>query len=168
MNTEHKFGLSRLLTMLLEYFGLNRAGSLLVVGFIAAVVSFTVFWFVHSAPPRVLTLTSGPPGSAFERYARSYRDRLASNGVTLRILPSQGSLENLERLENPDERVDVGFVQGGVSGGTNTHSLVSLGSLRTNPCWFSIVEPIPSSCCRNWQAGGSPLGLRAAARAHWR
>ena len=53
--------------------------------------------------------------------------------MTLRILPSQGSLENLERLENPAIRVDAGFVQGGVARGTNTQNLVSLGSIAYEP-----------------------------------
>jgi TRAP-type uncharacterized transport system substrate-binding protein len=133
MNTDQKFGLSRLLTILSEYFGLNRTMSLLTVCFIAVVICFTVFWFVRSAPPRVLTLTGGPPGSAFERYARSYSARLAANGVTLKILASHGSQENLERLENPALRVDVGFVQGGMADGTNALNLVSLGSLAYEP-----------------------------------
>ncbi len=105
----------------------------MTVCFIAGVICFAVFWFIHSAPPRVITLTSGPPGSAFERYAKSYSNRLASSGVTLKILPSQGSLENLERLENPAIRVDTGFVQGGAARGTNTQHLVSLGSLAYEP-----------------------------------
>ena len=48
------------------------------------------FEFVHSAPPRVLTITSGPPGSSFETNALKYGAILASNGVTLKLLPSQG------------------------------------------------------------------------------
>ena len=125
MKSDQNFGLSRLLTIFSEYFGLSRTLSLATVCFVAGVTCFAVFWFIRSAPPRVITITSGPPGSAFERYAESYRDRLSSSGVTLRILPSQGSLENLERLENPAIRVDAGFVQGGVARGTNTQNLVS-------------------------------------------
>src|ERR1039458_6541277 len=103
--------------------------SLVAVGFITVVVCFAIFWFIHSAPPRVLTITSGPPGSSFARYANRYGAILASNGVSLKILPSQGSLENLQRLGSPAARVDIGFVQGGVADGTNTPKLTSLGSI---------------------------------------
>jgi len=132
MKMERKFGLSQVTTIISEYFGLTRTWSRAAIGCLAGLIFFAGFWFIHSAPPRVLTITSGPPGSAFERYAESYRDLLASNGVTLKILPSQGSLENLERLEDPALRVDAGFVQGGVAG-TNTQNLVSLGSLGYEP-----------------------------------
>jgi hypothetical protein len=51
----------------------------------------------------------------------------------LQILPSHGSPENLERLENTEVRVDVGFVQGGASNGPNRAKLVSLGSVSYQP-----------------------------------
>ena len=133
MKVERNFGLSQVTMIISEYFGLTRTLSRVAVCCLAGLICFAGFWFIHSAPPRVLTITSGPPGSAFERYAKSYRDLLASNGVTLKILPSQGSLENLERLENPALRVDAGFVQGGVAGGVNTQNLVSLGSIAYEP-----------------------------------
>jgi TRAP-type uncharacterized transport system substrate-binding protein len=122
-----------MLTVFSEYFGFSRWLSLLAVCFISLVLCFAVFWFVHSAPPRVLTITSGLPGSPFERNAEKYRDILARNGVTLKILPSQGSLENLQRLKDPASKVDIGFVQGGVSDGANTDNLFSLGSISYEP-----------------------------------
>ncbi|MGA8052533.1 MAG: hypothetical protein WCA12_01515, partial [Burkholderiales bacterium] len=39
---------------------------------------------------------------------------LAHHGVELREWPSAGAVENLQRLLNPKERVDVAFVQGGL------------------------------------------------------
>ncbi|HEX4348800.1 MAG TPA: TAXI family TRAP transporter solute-binding subunit, partial [Verrucomicrobiae bacterium] len=116
-----------------EYFGFSRWLSAVAVGFISVVICFAVFWFVHSAPPRVITISSGPPGSIFETNAMKYAATLASNGVTLKILPSQGSLENLQRLEDPSSKVDVGFVQGGVAGGMGADKLFSLGSISYEP-----------------------------------
>jgi TRAP-type uncharacterized transport system substrate-binding protein len=133
MNAEKKSRLPGVLTFCSEYFGLSRAWSLLAVGFITLVLSFGIFWFVYSAPPRVLTITSGPSGSAFEANAAQYCAILASNGVHLKVLPSHGSLENLERLENRARHVDIGFVQGGVARGTNFERLVSLGSIAYEP-----------------------------------
>lgn len=132
MNNDPDKG-SRLLTIFAEYFGLNRALSLLAVCFIGSVTCFAVFWFVRSAPPRTLTISTGPAGSTFERNAERYRTILASNGVTLKILPSQGSLENLKRLEDPASGVDIAFVQGGVTDSTNTQNLLSLGSVAYEP-----------------------------------
>ena len=133
MNKDRQYSLSKVLALFTENFGLSRTLSLVVVCFISLVVCLAIYWFIHSAPPRILTITSGPPGSTFERNAEKYRAILARNGVTLKIFPSQGSLENLQRLETPSSGVDVGFVQGGVADGTNTQKVVSLGNVYYEP-----------------------------------
>jgi TRAP-type uncharacterized transport system substrate-binding protein len=127
------FGPARLAELCTEYFGLTRAVSLITAVAVVGVVCLAIFWFVHSAPPRVITITSGPAGSPFEANAYKYAARMASNGVTLKILRSEGSWENLKRLEDPKIRVDVGFVQGGIADGTNADRLVSLGSISYEP-----------------------------------
>ncbi len=71
--------------------------------------------FVRPAPPSTIVMTSGADGSMFEVYTGRYAKILAQQGVTLKILPSQGSLENLKRLSDPTFTVDVGFVQGGIA-----------------------------------------------------
>ncbi len=101
--------------------------------FVTAAAIAAAFWFVRPAPPRAITITSGPDGSVFRLTAEKYRKILARNGVTLRILPSEGSLENLRRLNDPGYRVDVGFVQGGLSTGIAVDNLVSLGSVFHEP-----------------------------------
>jgi hypothetical protein len=133
MKTEDGFGFLRLLTICSEYFGLNRFLSSVVVCLTGLLIGFAIFWFIHSAPPREITITSGPAGSAFETNAVRYAEILARNGVTLKILPSQGSFENLDRLEDPSAQVDIGFVQGGIANGTNAQNLLSLGSLAYEP-----------------------------------
>src|SRR5437868_4757928 len=104
---------SQVLSTFTDNFGMSRAVAAATVLFILAVIFAAVFWSIHSAPPRTLILTSGPPGSSYERNAQKYRDILASNGVALKILPSGGSIENLARLSDPKLHVDVGFVQSG-------------------------------------------------------
>ena len=133
MKIERKSTLSRLLAIFSDNFGLSRTVSLVVVCFISLVMFLAIYWFIHSAPPRVITITTGPEGSVFWRNATNYLQIMARNGVKLKILTSEGSLENLQRLENPASGVDIGFVQGGVSGGSNTENLVSLGNVSYEP-----------------------------------
>jgi TRAP-type uncharacterized transport system substrate-binding protein len=113
MKTENKSALSRLLAIFSDNFGLSRTVSFVVVCFISLVTFLAIYWFIHSAPPRVVTITTGPEGSVFWRNATNYLQILARNGVKLKILTSAGSLENLQRLENPASGVDIGFVQAG-------------------------------------------------------
>jgi hypothetical protein len=54
----------------------------------------------------------------------------------MKILKSEGSFQNLERLENPSFKVNVGFVQTGVAQGQNTDKLVSLGSISYEPLFI--------------------------------
>lgn len=91
------------------------------------------YWFMRPAPPDTITITSGPTGSTFRLTAEKYQKILARNSVKLQILPSEGSLENLKRLNDPAYRVDVGFVQGGLTAGMTVDKLVSLGSVFHEP-----------------------------------
>jgi TRAP-type uncharacterized transport system substrate-binding protein len=130
MEDRSKSRLARVLTPFTEIFGLSRTIAFAVFVFVVCAVMFAVFWFFHSAPPKKITIVTGFPGSTFETNAIRYSRILGSNGVTLRILHSKGSVENLERLSNPKFPVDIGFVQGGI---TNTNiggrKLMSLGSI---------------------------------------
>ena len=105
-------------------------GPILLITFLALWLAFR---FARPAPPDTIVLTSGPNGSIFKTNAEKYRAILARNGVQLEILPSEGSLENLKRLTDRAHRVDVGFVQGGVSASMNIDGLFSLGSVSNQP-----------------------------------
>lgn len=126
--------LNRVLTPVAETFGLNRVAALIGLLLLLAVVGFAVFWFFYSAPPKTITITAGPVGSTFRTNAIRYAEFLQTNyHVTLKILPSEGSQQNLDRLNDPKFHVDVGFVQGGVTNGLASSKLVSLGSIAYQP-----------------------------------
>ncbi len=133
MGIDKKWGLRKLLSMFTEVFGLGRAATLSAVILTFAVLTLGVFLFIYLAPPDKITMTSGPKGSMFERYAERYAKILKQKGVTLKILASEGSVENLKRLADPSSKVDVGFVQGGVYKDIKTDKLVSLGSIAYEP-----------------------------------
>jgi TRAP transporter TAXI family solute receptor len=100
---------------------------------LTVVAIWAAYLFVRPAPPDTITISSGPQGSTFLLTAEKYRKILARSGVKLKVITSEGSLENLRRLADPKQQVDVGFVQGGVSTGMNLDGLVSLGSVFHEP-----------------------------------
>jgi TRAP transporter TAXI family solute receptor len=110
---------------------------------ITVVVIVAAYWYVRPAPPNTITIISGPPGSVFQRTAEKYRKILARSNVKLQILPSEGSLENLKKLNDPTFRVDLGFVQGGVSAGMSVEKLVSLGSVFHEPLVIFYRSTVP-------------------------
>ena len=125
----------------METFGLSRNATLATLAVFGVAILGAVFWFFYSAPPKTLTITTGTEGSTFQMDAEKYVKILASNHVTLRILPSDGSLENLRRLNNHSMRVDIGFVQGGVTNDLARSKLVSLGSVAYEPLFIFYRNP---------------------------
>src|SRR5262245_37279521 len=95
---------------------MSRWGAISTAVGVAAILVFAIFWFFHIAPPRTIVITSGPEGSTSRANAEKYRKILwDKNRVELKILPSEGSAENLQRLYDKQVRVDIGFVQSGVT-----------------------------------------------------
>jgi hypothetical protein len=115
--------------------------------------------FVRPAPPSTITITTGPDGSVFRNTAEKYRSILARNGITLKILDSEGSEENLKRLNDRSFQVDVGFVQGGLATGVEVDGLVSLGSLFYQP--LAIFYRSPKPIHRLSQLRGKRLAIGA-------
>jgi hypothetical protein len=115
--------------------------TLLPIALFSAATTWAAVRLVRPAPPKVLTITSGPDGSAFQRTAERYAKALAASGVTLRLRPSNGSLENVQRLADPASDVEVGFVQVGVNppeagpGEAPRLPLVSLGTVSRQPLY---------------------------------
>ena len=81
------------------------------------------------APPKRITIAAGSKGGAYEFYAQKYRDILARHKITLDIRTTEGTIENLRLLQDPNSGVSAGFVQGGVSNASQAPDLESLGRI---------------------------------------
>jgi hypothetical protein len=121
---------------------------LLVIAVPVLLVTAGIAWlaveFLRPAPPNVIRLVSGPEGSSYRRNAERYKEIIGKHGVRVDVLPSTGSLDNLRQLADPTGKVDVGFVQGGLTDGIDVSKLVSLGSLFPQPVmvFYRNTEPI--------------------------
>lgn len=138
------FRRSQIVNALIETFGFSPLLATVVALFLVGLGGAAILWVVLSAPPRTITMVSGPPGSSFQRYAEAYRQALGKHGVALNIVPTGGSFDNLRRLRAPGSGIDVGFVQGGLVGDKPPPGLVSLGSVAHQPLWvfYRAKEPI--------------------------
>jgi hypothetical protein len=125
------------------HYGLRTVMELFDIGPTVAIVvlstAFLVFVvglvaFVRSAPPSTLTISSGPEDSYFHKTALRYAKKLEKNGVKVNVLTSSGSLQNLERLADPNSKVDLAIVQGGINDKDfKLDDLMSLGSITNQP-----------------------------------
>lgn len=105
--------------------------ALLAVGLLAA-----AYWWLNPTPPRVVVLATGAEQSAYAEFGQRYQKALAAQGIEVRLLPSEGSLANLQLLR--EGRADLAFVQGGtaVLEAEDHEQLRSLGSLFVEPLWL--------------------------------
>ena len=93
------------------------------------------FRFVQPAPPDRLVVSTGPEDSDYHRYGLEYQRILARDGVMLELQSSDGALENIGRLMDPDSGVDVAFFQSGTGFSANAPGVVSLGAIYYEPLW---------------------------------
>ncbi len=128
-----KIYITSLFSKLTALFGHGLVMSMGIILLIAVLASAGILMFVDSATPNTITIVSGPKGSSFSNNAEKYKAILAKEGVTLKIVPSEGSIDNFKKLSNPKEKIDVGFVLGGEVNGANIEHLFSLGSVSYQP-----------------------------------
>jgi TRAP-type uncharacterized transport system substrate-binding protein len=131
--TTPKIYLASLLAKLTALFGRGLVVTMSIILLTGLVVSVAIIIFMNSSAPNTITITGGPVGSSFQKNANKYKAILAKEGVTLQVLPSEGSMDNLKKLADPKVKVDVGFVLGGEVKETDISNLVSLGSVSYQP-----------------------------------
>lgn len=100
-------------------------------------------------PPTELTLSAGQPDGAYYAAAQRYAEKFAEYGVTLRVLPSEGAVQNLQRLRGTTApRADLAFVQGGVGEPADrdrASRVLTIARVDVEPLWiFSRVPGIDS------------------------
>ena len=111
----------------LRIFGLGFL--ILVAGFVLA------FQFVKPSPPTSISIATGSPSGAYFAYAQRYKTLLAEQGITLNIVTTKGSIENIQRLQSDD--VDLAFVQSGTGQAyKSANDIVALGSVYYEPLWL--------------------------------
>nr|WP_315491775.1 TAXI family TRAP transporter solute-binding subunit [uncultured Rhodoferax sp.] len=107
---------------------------------LAVVLLALAYWWLDPNPPKRVTLATGPAQSAYEAFGKRYATLLAKDGITVTLIPSEGSADNLRLLR--EGKADFGFVQGGTreADGPDDADLESLGSLFLEPVWLFYRE----------------------------
>lgn len=106
-----------------------------IPAFILVVAAFAVAArFIKPAPPDTLVISSGGEGSAYQTYAARYKEYIERFGIHVKVLPSEGSLQNIARLRADPPQADAALVQGGTSR-PEDGDLRSLGAIYYEPLW---------------------------------
>ena len=101
-------------------------------------------WLADPAPPRHVSMATGPAGSSNEAIGKKYAEYFAREGITLNLVTTEGSLENVKRLQDPNDPILAGLV---MSGAAAPHSarIQTLGSIDYQPLWCFYRSSIPLS-----------------------
>lgn len=123
--------------------------------FLAIALLALAYWWLNPNPPKHVTLATGPAQSAYEEFGKRYAEALKLDGITVKLITTQGSAANLQLLR--EGKVDLGFVQGGTSDYTDIDkgNLESLGSLFLEPLWLFYRE----DAARRFTATATLTGL---------
>ena len=105
---------------------------IVVLGFLIA------YQFVEPPPPKALRIATGGQDGAYYIFAQKYARLLARDGITLEVVPTAGSIENLDLLKTG--AVSLALVQGGSVADADTE-VESLGSLFLEPVWVFYRNP---------------------------
>ena len=96
------------------------------------------------APPKKITIATGQRNQIYQAIGNSYRTILARSGVDVDVRLTNGAVENLALLNDPHSGVTAGIVQGGISDGTQSPDVLSLGRINYQVYWlfYSAAETI--------------------------
>jgi TRAP transporter TAXI family solute receptor len=101
---------------------------------IVAIAFVVTYQFVEPPPPKTVRIATGDKDGAYYTFAQRYAALLAQDGITLEIVPTAGSVENLALLKKGE--VSLALVQGGSTSEADGAELQSLGSMFLEPVWI--------------------------------
>jgi TRAP transporter TAXI family solute receptor len=148
---------------------LRELAFVIIVAVIVVGAAFIIAWrFVRPAPPDHFVISTGNEAGAYHLFAQRYRDLLAGEKIDVELRPSSGSVENLQRLADPDTGVEVALVQGGIANPDREYPVRSLGAIYYEPLWVfyrgnAELTRLTQLAGRNVAAGPEGSGTRVLA-----
>ncbi|HWW99399.1 TAXI family TRAP transporter solute-binding subunit [Collimonas sp.] len=84
---------------------------------------------------RTIVITSGADKGIYAGFAARYAPLLKREGITLDIRSSSGSVENYQRLKDPNSEYEVGFIQSGTTTPAPDDQLQTIAAVSYEPIW---------------------------------
>ena len=95
---------------------------------------FYIYSLIEPTPIKEVSIATGRESGIYYQYAERYKQRLESEGITVNIIKTAGSIETLKLLQ--EKKVDFGFVQSGTASLEDKKKLKSVASLYFEPLWL--------------------------------
>jgi TRAP transporter TAXI family solute receptor len=107
-----------------------------LIVFLVLALPVAVFWFYIPQTPSTLTIASGYEGGTYEQFAQRLQKELKKEGVDLILQRTQGSIDNLNLLKDPNSKIDFALFQSGVADPKKYPNIVSLAGIFYEPLWI--------------------------------
>lgn len=102
----------------------------------AALILGAAVAVLRTMPPSTITMATGAEGGTYHEVGKFYRNILAQSGVELRLVTTDGAVDNLALLRDPKSDVSIALVQGGNARAGDADLVESLGTLFYEPLWL--------------------------------
>lgn len=107
------------------------------IGTLLFVVAALLIWPLVPPPlPKTIRIGTGPADGRYRVFGERIASRLEAQGFEVELVASEGSSENLARLQDDASRVDVAIVQGGVADPASAGRVEGIASLFYEPIWI--------------------------------
>lgn len=93
-----------------------------------------LIWLAKPAPPKKVLMATGTGGS-YKVLGEKYQAFFEKKGIKLELVPTRGSIENLEHLIDRKDPIQAALVQGGMISSSQLTGVESLGSVDYEPVW---------------------------------
>ena len=90
--------------------------------------------FIQPSVKKEITIATGSIDGEYYKTALQYKELLEKQKVKVNIVTSNGSLENIELLN--EKKVDIAFVQNGIEIVKNENNLQAIASVYYEPLWI--------------------------------
>src|SRR5260370_20537462 len=114
--------------------GRRRLLSIAAILLLAA-LGWALATVLKPAIQRTIVITTGADKGIYRGFADRYAPMLKRDGITLDLRSSSGSIENYQRLKNPDSDYEVGFIQSGTTSPKETDRLQTIAAVSYEPIW---------------------------------
>jgi TRAP-type uncharacterized transport system substrate-binding protein len=112
--------------------------ALMLMLVVLLIVAAAAWMHLVQLPPDTIIMATGSRNLAYYNFGLSYAEALRREGVAVEVQDTRGSVDNLNRLHDPDptKRASVALIQGGIINFTNASDLESLGTVFYEPLWL--------------------------------
>ncbi|MCE7506149.1 hypothetical protein LZG75_07820 [Polynucleobacter sp. IMCC30063] len=99
-----------------------------------------LIYYLKPFPEKSITISTAFKGSDWYQFAETIAPALQDHDISLTVLASDGSIENVEKLDNQNSKVTAGLTYGAALSAEQIGGIYSLGSITYEPIWIFYHE----------------------------